>query len=860
MPNCITTIELRLLPVPIYRDRTLVLYYLYSTTRHFLIKFLFFYITFLYVTVGYTQTSSTKTKLSINDSGYFETRGLNVFVFNNRYGLFGDEKASGIEIIHHGVRTATNGDVRLNPTPEQWDAIPQFIKKEIKKESNTIEVFLKYPAHNFNYSIKTEAKNDGIVLTVNLEKPLPQELAGLAGFNLEFLPAAYFHKTYLIDEKSGTFPLYPSGPTTINKSGITEPMSLATGKTLVLAPEDAAQRVTIKINEGEVSLFDGRNKAQNGWYVVRTLIPPGKTGKVIEWFITANTISNWIREPMIAYSQVGYHPDQKKMAVIGLDKNDHPLSSARLLKITEDGKFTEKYKGEVKNWGNYLRYNYSTFDFSSVKENGLYVIEYGKQRTKAFRIARDVYENTWQQTLDVYFPVAMDHMFVNEAYRVWHGKSHLDDALQAPVNHEHFDLYAQGPSTDSPYKPGEHIPGLNIGGWYDAGDFDLRTQTIYGVVSSLVQTWENFGLNRDETYINQKTRYVDIHVPDSKPDILQQIEHGTLFLLSHFRSVGHAINGVIEAHLAQYTHLGDASTKTDNLIYNPKLDSLQSDGFTSGTFDDRWAFTTKSSSLNYGSIAALAAAGRALKSFNDTLAKECLTTAIKIWKEEQSHKPDIFIHGNTTGGPLIDEELKAALELLITTKDSMYANKINELLPVNERQFGRYAVLAVRAVAYMNAVYKQKIESLVKNYKSQLDNFYKQNPFAVPITTGGWAGSGQVIGFAITNYYLHKAFPDIIDEESVFSGLNYIYGCHPGSNISFVSGAGTQSKEVAYGNNRADFSFIAGGVVPGVLILPPDFPENKEDWPFLWGENEYVVGAGASYIFLVNAVNELLNR
>ena len=66
-------------------------------------------------------------------------------------------------------------------------------------------------------------------------------------------------------------------------------------------------------------------------------------------------------------------------------------------------------------------------------------------------------------------------------------------------------------------------------------------------------------------------------------------------------------------------------------------------------------------------------------------------------------------------------------------------------------------------------------------------------------------------------------------------------------------------KKIAYGNNRADFSFIAGGVVPGVLYVKPDFPENKEDWPFIWGENEYVVNGGASYIFVVNAVNDLVN-
>jgi hypothetical protein len=62
-----------------------------------------------------------------------------------------------------------------------------------------------------------------------------------------------------------------------------------------------------------------------------------------------------------------------------------------------------------------------------------------------------------------------------------------------------------------------------------------------------------------------------------------------------------------------------------------------------------------------------------------------------------------------------------------------------------------------------------------------------------------------------------------------------------------------------YGSNRADFSFIAGGVVPGVLLLKPDFLENKEDWPFLWGENECVIDICADYIFLANAVGALVD-
>jgi endoglucanase len=41
------------------------------------------------------------------------------------------------------------------------------------------------------------------------------------------------------------------------------------------------------------------------------------------------------------------------------------------------------------------------------------------------------------------------------------------------------------------------------------------------------------------------------------------------------------------------------------------------------------------------------------------------------------------------------------------------------------------------------------------------------------------------------------------------------------------------------------------------LILKPDFPEHMEKWPFLWGENEYVIDICAEYIYLVNAVIDL---
>jgi hypothetical protein len=63
----------------------------------------------------------------------------------------------------------------------------------------------------------------------------------------------------------------------------------------------------------------------------------------------------------------------------------------------------------------------------------------------------------------------------------------------------------------------------------------------------------------------------------------------------------------------------------------------------------------------------------------------------------------------------------------------------------------------------------------------------------------------------------------------------------------------------AYGTNRADFSYIPGGVVSGTALIRPDLPELK-DWPYLWQQGEYVMGGGAcDFLFMVLAADHLLN-
>jgi hypothetical protein len=102
-------------------------------------------------------------------------------------------------------------------------------------------------------------------------------------------------------------------------------------------------------------------------------------------------------------------------------------------------------------------------------------------------------------------------------------------------------------------------------------------------------------------------------------------------------------------------------------------------------------------------------------------------------------------------------------------------------------------------------------------------------------------------------YILHKAFPEIIGPQYTIAALDFLLGRHPVHNLSLVTGVGAASKLIMYGHNRADYSFVPGALVPGVVVIKPDFPEQKVDWPFLWFENEATVATTSDYILCANA-------
>ena len=421
--------------------------------------------------------------LVLNDSEYFEKQGVNVLVYNNLYnGGFNDEKNSGIEIIHHGVRTVQGGAVRLSSTPEQWDLVPATPSRTVNKEDGSIEVALRYEDYDFDSRVTVTAKGEAFEIAVYLDEPLPERLAGHAGFNLEFLPSQYWAKTYIVDGRPDRFPRYAASETVTKPNSekpkqfkgyktyddrgtgrYIDPLPLEQGREFILAPDAPERMITIKSDDSDIMLYDGRMLAQNGWYVFRSLIPTGKTGKVITWTVEPNSVEGWVREPNIGFSQVGYLPEQPKIAVIELDKNYRNEKNAKVIKVENDGSEKVAYTGKVDNWGMYYKYDYDRFDFSKVTEPGVYYIQYGQTKTNNFIINDNVYDKITDATSDIWIPIHMNHMYVNEGYRVWHGEPFREGYRQAPRNTDHFDLHSQGPTTDTRFKDLELIPGLNVG-------------------------------------------------------------------------------------------------------------------------------------------------------------------------------------------------------------------------------------------------------------------------------------------------------------------------------------------------------------------------------------------------------------
>ena len=344
------------------------------------------------------------------------------------------------------------------------------------------------------------------------------------------------------------------------------------------------------------------------------------------------------------------------------------------------------------------------------------------------------------------------------------------------------------------------------------------------------------------TSIDQINRVTEIHQPDGKNDLLQQVENGALTVVNGYLALGRLYRGIICNDLRQYVLLGDAAAMTDGKI---------------GNEDDRWIFTEDNPGRELSTAAQLAAVSRVLKGFNDTLSVHCLDIARNIYTSTGS--------GNNRA---LFPKVQAAVELYLTTGEQPYMDFILDNQELIIKQIGRIGWYTARVEKQFAQMKNKKAKAFstafrkaLTGYKQELDKQVQETPYGIPYRPHIWGAGWDIQRFGFQHYFLTTAYPEIFPKAPVFNALNFILGCHPGSNqASFASGVGAQSATVGYGLNRADWSYIPGGVISGTALIRPDFPELLT-FPFLWQQTEYVLGGGSShYMFLVLAAEQLLKQ
>ena len=204
--------------------------------------------------------------------------------------------------------------------------------------------------------------------------------------------------------------------------------------------------------------------------------------------------------------------------------------------------------------------------------------------------------------------------------------------------------------------------------------------------------------------------------------------------------------------------------------------------------------------------------------------------------------------------------IEALVELALATNDEAYTKELVKRLPevVDTIEWSGW-VLGRVMPRIQDEKFVTEVNAAIVKLHQKIETEGKQTPFGVPYTPKIWGAGWGIQAFGVPQYFLHRGWPEIFDVTYLLNALSFVLGNHPGTNTaSFASGVGASSLTVAYGVNRADWSYIPGGVGSGTALIRPDFPELKT-WPFFWQQSEYVVGGGGTnFMFLALAAHHVL--
>lgn len=697
------------------------------------------------------------------------------------------------------------------------------------------------PGSSLWYRQRVSVQGGAVAFSLQLQGPLSQLDWAIFSFSLPTV--VYKNQPYRAGAQNGVYP--PSLPA--------EPLLVEGVNHFEVRTDDPTWRYQFD-TPGSLALMDGRT--WNGFVYQLSVGIPLDTG-LASFTLTPPAADPGPNPPALRYSRLGYPlVASGQYAVLEIDwRAAWPDLNVRLERELPGGGAETMRAGQFTpiledNWK-----RFALFDFSPVQTPGRYRLAWAGGLTGWFPISNEVYAGLWQPTLDHFLPYQMCHLAVDlgDGLRA-HAACHLDDGIQAQADTPGPDGFVSYEGTAGP-GPGQPIPAA-VGGWHDAGDFDLNVSAQAFVTHLLALAWEQFAPWRDLNRLDLAGRQLHTGQSNARSDLLEQVEWGARWLLSMQQPNGHVYVGLVEK-------LG--------VWGQAQLPELITDG-QPGTGDERQVYVDLHSDVLLKFVIAAAAASRALRSHDPALSAQCWQAALQTWDcfnaNPHVYRPTVYFSDWAQGEQHMI--LAAAAELYLTHPDpaylaviAAYQSYLQTWPPEWPEPDGTWhgnfwyapPFLARLLPRLSPGSLKTAIASALAGVASNLKTTLQARPFPTQYWDFSEWGSVDVFQARLYDaYWLSQAVPASLAFQDALPCAHWLFGLHPVNDLSLVLGLGLPQPSYLYsatllvrlGETPAS---VPGAVLPGLSRYDRGGVLDYRDWPQEFYNNEACIYSAAFYIF-----------
>ena len=364
-------------------------------------------------------------------------------------------------------------------------------------------------------------------------------------------------------------------------------------------------------------------------------------------------------------NQVGYLPQGRKTAVMTAGERFQVIRVEGSSEQTVlDG--TARDVGLDKASGDYVR----VADFSEIRQDGVYYVQNeAGEKSHRFSIGQDVYKALQRDmTKALYYQRCGCALEAEHAGEYTHPCCHMEDAV----------LW-----TD------RTVAKEVKGGWHDAGDFGRYISPAAVAVAHLLYAYQLFPSSFEES----------LNIPESGngvPDVLNECRYELEWMLKMQDEEGGAYHKLTTERHADFVM--------------PEEDK------------DQFYLFPVSSMATADYAASMALASRVYRAFDGAFADRLYDAALRAWGWLEKYpqyvgfkNPDSCNTGEYNDDCDLDERLWAAAEMLVTTGEQKYQEKLTELLgeDLTKTDFGWTDVSGFAALAVLtDASHKASADSV----------------------------------------------------------------------------------------------------------------------------------------------------